>query len=205
MGAIAAAGRDGSRVSLQLGMFDFRRCSGRLRIGCTPINAVRRSVKGHGRPARGAATARRYLQSGISPRGIAALLRETDTVRRRNAYLGSRTETAMRSSQVSSITVPLPMQRSDTRALVEEVGKKRDPIAALALYDHSIQCGHGRIALLRYLDAKDLAAPLTRRHHAYAQAIALSLSVSDMESIAKQAMERSRQRRSAKAKKELCM
>ncbi|SKC82746.1 hypothetical protein SAMN06266956_3976 [Paraburkholderia hospita] len=93
------------------------------------------------------------------------------------------------------------MKRSDTRTLVEDVGKKRDAMAALALYDHSIQCGHKRIALLRYLDAKDLAAPLTRQHHAYAQAIASSLSVGDMESIAKQAIERSRQRWSAGAKK----
>ncbi|WP_245253643.1 hypothetical protein [Paraburkholderia sp. LEh10] len=73
-------------------------------------------------------------------------------------------------------------------------------MAALTLYDHSIECGHRRIALLRYMDAKDLAAPLTRRHHAYAQTVADSLSVDEMASIARQAIERSRQRRSAATK-----
>ncbi|SIT49127.1 conserved hypothetical protein [Paraburkholderia piptadeniae] len=97
-------------------------------------------------------------------------------------------------------TVPFQMKRSDTRSLVEDVGKKCGVVAALALYDHSIQCGHRKIALLRYMDARDLAAPLTERHHTYAQTVAESLSDGEIESILKQAVERSRQRRCAAAK-----
>ena len=78
--------------------------------------------------------------------------------------------------------------------LVENVVQKRDAMAALALYDHSMQCGHKKIALLRYMDARDLAAPLTDRHHAYARTVVESLSSIEMESVARQAVKRSRQR-----------
>nr|WP_090866325.1 hypothetical protein [Paraburkholderia diazotrophica] len=93
------------------------------------------------------------------------------------------------------------MKRSDTRNLVEDVGTECDALAALALYDHSIQCGHRKIALLRYMDARDLAAPLTERHHAYAWTVAKSLGMDAMKSIARQAVERSRQRRDAATKR----
>ncbi len=95
-----------------------------------------------------------------------------------------------------------PMKRSDTRRLNTDVRLERDATAALALYDGSIRHGHRHIALLRYMDARDLAAPLTQRHHEYAQKVASSLSATDVERICGQAIDRSRQRQRAAAKKE---
>ncbi|MEM5367704.1 hypothetical protein V4C53_16920 [Paraburkholderia azotifigens] len=89
------------------------------------------------------------------------------------------------------------MRRSETRGLNASVRTKRDPSAALALYDRSIRHGHRHVALLRYMDARDLAAPLTQAHHEYAEKIASSLSVTDIERILGQAVDRSRQRQRA--------
>jgi len=44
------------------------------------------------------------------------------------------------------------------------------------------------------MDARDLAVPLTPRHHAYAHAIASVLSEREMKSIAREALRRSRER-----------
>jgi hypothetical protein len=71
--------------------------------------------------------------------------------------------------------------------LVAELG---DPVAALALYEHSVACGHGRIALLRYLDARRLNAPFDAAHHAYVQRIAARLSAEQLRRIAQQAQGR---------------
>ena len=87
------------------------------------------------------------------------------------------------------------MNRTETRALVKRVAQCRDPQAALSLYEHSIASGHKRIALLRYMDARDLSVPMTQQHHAYACAIVNALSDREMESIARQALKRSHARR----------
>jgi hypothetical protein len=86
------------------------------------------------------------------------------------------------------------MSRANTRSLVKRVAYDGDPLAALSLYEKSIASGHTRIALLRYMDARDLAVPLTPRHHAYAHAIANGLSERDMQAIANEAIKRSRER-----------
>ncbi|MBN3756125.1 hypothetical protein G3N95_24510 [Paraburkholderia sp. Tr-20389] len=100
------------------------------------------------------------------------------------------------------------MRRSDTRRLNADVRQDRDATAALALYDRSIRHGHRHIALLRYMDARDLAAPLTQHHHEYAQKVASSLSATDIERLCGQAVDRSRQRQRAASKKnadEVCV
>ncbi|WP_202905100.1 hypothetical protein [Paraburkholderia mimosarum] len=69
------------------------------------------------------------------------------------------------------------------------------------LYDRSIASGQKRIALLRYLDARDLSVPLTPQHHAYARAVASVLSERDIETIAREALRRSRERHASLALK----
>lgn len=86
------------------------------------------------------------------------------------------------------------MNRTETRVLVKRVAQCRDPQAALSLYEHSMAAGHTRIALLRYMDARDLSVPMTQQHHAYACAIATALSNREMEAVARQALKRSRER-----------
>jgi hypothetical protein len=86
------------------------------------------------------------------------------------------------------------MNRTSTRNLVKRVAQFGDPSAALSLYEHSIASGHKRIALLRYMDARDLSVPLTQQHHAYAHAVASVLSEREMEAIAREALRRSRER-----------
>jgi hypothetical protein len=92
------------------------------------------------------------------------------------------------------------MRRSETRGLNASVRTKRDATAALALYERSIRHGHRQVALLRYMDARDLAAPLTQAHHDYAEKVASSLSATDIERVLGQAVDRSRQRRREAAK-----
>jgi hypothetical protein len=66
----------------------------------------------------------------------------------------------------------------DTAALLSERAcKGRDADAALALLDRSIALKHRRIALIRYLHAQYLEAPLEARHHDYVKTIAARLSV----------------------------
>ena len=86
------------------------------------------------------------------------------------------------------------MDRTHTRNLVRQVAQDCDPQAALSLYDQSMASGHKRIALLRYLDARDLSVPLAPHHHAYARSVASALSERDMEVIAREALRRSRER-----------
>jgi hypothetical protein len=54
--------------------------------------------------------------------------------------------------------------------------QKRDADAALALLERSIALKHRRIALIRYLHAQFLDAPLEARHHEYVMGIAARLS-----------------------------
>jgi hypothetical protein len=91
------------------------------------------------------------------------------------------------------------MKRFDTSQLVKRVGEFGDAVAALLLYEHSMECRHRRIALLRYLDAKDLAAPLSRAHHEYAERIITTLSDAELRSVSQQASLRSAQRKKSDA------
>jgi hypothetical protein len=61
---------------------------------------------------------------------------------------------------------------------------ERDAGAALALLDQSIALRHRRIALIRYLLARELGAPLEARHHAYVEKIAARLSADALARIA---------------------
>lgn len=77
--------------------------------------------------------------------------------------------------------------RRRTHRLMKLVAEFGDPVAALALYEHSVACGHRRIALLRYLDAQRLNAPFDASHHEYVRRIAARLSVRQLHAIAQQA------------------
>ena len=87
------------------------------------------------------------------------------------------------------------MKRIDTRALVRQTLRVSDPTAARLLYEHSMMLGHKKIALLRYLDAMALSAPLSDRHHAYAKTVAGTFSDRELEKIFNQSMERGKLRR----------
>lgn len=62
---------------------------------------------------------------------------------------------------------------------------------AIDLYERSMRLGHRRVALLRYMDARDLSAPLSQEHHAYAQSIIENLSDPDINKIATESIKRS--------------
>lgn len=65
-----------------------------------------------------------------------------------------------------------------------------DAQAALALLEHSMARGHRRIALLRYLQAQYLSAPLQARHHDYVRRVAQRLSVEALAGLAAEARRR---------------
>jgi hypothetical protein len=65
-----------------------------------------------------------------------------------------------------------------------------DAQAALALLEHSMARGHRRIALLRYLHAQHLGAPLQTHHHDYVQQIAQRLSAATLAGLAEEARRR---------------
>ncbi|RKE38952.1 hypothetical protein B0G76_5318 [Paraburkholderia sp. BL23I1N1] len=66
--------------------------------------------------------------------------------------------------------------RLATARLTERACQQGDAHAALALLDQSILLQHRRIALIRYLLAQQLGAPLQSRHHEYVEKIAARLS-----------------------------
>lgn len=70
----------------------------------------------------------------------------------------------------------MPSARVETLRLSELACKQRDAHAAVALLDQSIALRHRRIALIRYLHAQYLEAPLEARHHEYVARIAARLS-----------------------------
>jgi hypothetical protein len=73
----------------------------------------------------------------------------------------------------------------DTVALLSERAcKAHDADAALALLERSMQLRHRRIALIRYLHAQYLEAPLEARHHDYVKTIAARLSADALMRIA---------------------
>jgi hypothetical protein len=74
--------------------------------------------------------------------------------------------------------------RDAAAQLSERACKKHDAGAALALLDRSIALKHRRIALIRYLHAQYLDAPLEARHHEYVKGVAARLSVEVLRQIA---------------------
>jgi len=74
--------------------------------------------------------------------------------------------------------------RAATARLTARACDERDAGAALALLDQSIALRHRRIALIRYLLARELGAPLEARHHAYVERIAARLSADALARIA---------------------
>lgn len=70
----------------------------------------------------------------------------------------------------------MPRTRLATARLTERAFQQRDADAALALLEQSIALRHRRIALIRYLLAQQLGAPLQARHHRYVEKIAARLS-----------------------------
>ncbi|WP_044042616.1 hypothetical protein [Caballeronia insecticola] len=74
--------------------------------------------------------------------------------------------------------------RDVAAGLSERACKERDAGAALALLERSIELRHRRIALIRYLHAQYLGAPLEERHHEYVKGVAARLSVEALTHIA---------------------
>jgi len=74
--------------------------------------------------------------------------------------------------------------RKATTRLTVRACDERDADAALALLEQSIVLRHRRIALIRYLLARQLGAPLEARHHAYVEKIAARLSADALAGIA---------------------
>ncbi|MEM5345543.1 hypothetical protein [Paraburkholderia azotifigens] len=72
------------------------------------------------------------------------------------------------------------MSRAQTSELVKRAYAAGDADAAMALLDQSIALGHRRIALIRYLQAQYLGAPLDARHHEYVKAIAARMSAATL-------------------------
>jgi hypothetical protein len=82
--------------------------------------------------------------------------------------------------------------REATARLTTRACDERDAGAALALLEQSIALRHRRIALIRYLLARQLGAPLEARHHAYVEKIAARLSADALAGIAGAARKRLR-------------
>jgi hypothetical protein len=85
------------------------------------------------------------------------------------------------------------MARDHISHLMKLAYQSRDPAAALALLDRSIELGHRRIALIRYLQAQFVDAPLEARHHAYVRDVAARMSAETLSRVAAEARSRSRQ------------
>lgn len=71
-----------------------------------------------------------------------------------------------------------------TARLTERACQQGDADAALALLDQSMLLRHRLIALIRYLLAQQLGAPLQARHHEYVQKIAARLSADALARVA---------------------
>ncbi|MGF6241581.1 hypothetical protein P3T42_003335 [Paraburkholderia sp. GAS38] len=70
----------------------------------------------------------------------------------------------------------MTMPRARTAELLKQAYEAGDRDAALALLEQSMALGHRRIALLRYLQARHLHAPLETRHHDYVREVAARMS-----------------------------
>lgn len=78
----------------------------------------------------------------------------------------------------------MTLTRLATARLTERAFQQGDAHAALALLEQSIELRHRRIALIRYLLAQQLGAPLQARHHDYVEKIAARLSADALARIA---------------------
>ncbi|MFM0219552.1 MULTISPECIES: hypothetical protein [Paraburkholderia] len=78
----------------------------------------------------------------------------------------------------------MTLTRVVTARLTERACQQGDADAALALLDQSMLLRHRRIALIRYLLAQQLGAPLQARHHEYVQKIAARLSADALARVA---------------------
>jgi hypothetical protein len=74
--------------------------------------------------------------------------------------------------------------RAQAAGLSQLASEQHDPLAALELLDRSLALGHRRIALIRYLHAQYLGAPLEPRHHEYVHKVAERLSTETIARIA---------------------
>jgi hypothetical protein len=86
----------------------------------------------------------------------------------------------------------MPSTRLATARLTERACHEGDADAALALLEQSIALRHRRIALIRYLLAQQLGAPLQSRHHEYVEKIAARLSAETLARVASAARARLR-------------
>jgi hypothetical protein len=68
------------------------------------------------------------------------------------------------------------MPRARTSLLLKLAYEAGDVRAALELLEQSIALRHRRIALIRYLQAQHLHAPLEARHHEYVREVAARMS-----------------------------
>ena len=68
------------------------------------------------------------------------------------------------------------MTRAHTSELLRRAYEAGDPHAAVELLEQSMTLRHRRVALLRYLQAQRLSAPLDARHHQYVRDVAARLS-----------------------------
>jgi hypothetical protein len=84
------------------------------------------------------------------------------------------------------------MPRAHTSELVKLAYDAGDAEAAVALLEQSIALGHRRIALIRYLQAQHLDAPLDARHHDYVRHVAARMSATTLERVVGEARVRAR-------------
>jgi hypothetical protein len=82
------------------------------------------------------------------------------------------------------------MARAYTVELTARAYAQGDARAALALLEQSMARGQRRIALLRYLQAQYLDAPLDGRHHDYVQRVAAGMSAVALEALLVEARKR---------------
>jgi hypothetical protein len=86
------------------------------------------------------------------------------------------------------------MARAQTTRLLKLAYDARDADAAIALLERSIALGHRRIALIRYLYAQYLDAPLDARHHDYVRNVAARMSAETLARVVGEARSRERTR-----------
>ena len=84
------------------------------------------------------------------------------------------------------------MPRAQTSELVKLAYDANDAHAAIALLEQSIALGHRRIALIRYLQAQHLEAPLDARHHDYVRDVAARMSAATLARVVGEATVRAR-------------
>lgn len=68
------------------------------------------------------------------------------------------------------------MPRAHTSELLKLAYEDGDSVAAIELLEQSMALKHRRIALIRYLQAQFLNAPLEPRHHDYVREVAARMS-----------------------------